>query len=129
MPRPVHFEIHASDPTRAIAFYSALFEWKFTQWGGPMEYWMVTTGPDNQPGINGGLVRRRGDAPSESAPIHGYVCTVDVPDIDAYIKKAASAGGKEALPKMAIPGVGWLSYYKDTEANIFAMMQNDPSAK
>jgi predicted enzyme related to lactoylglutathione lyase len=94
-----------------------------------MEYWMVMTGPDIQPGINGGLVKRRGDAPGESAPIHGYVCTVDVPDIDAYIKKAASAGGKEALAKMAIPGVGWLCYYKDTEANIFGMMQNDASAK
>jgi hypothetical protein len=30
---------------------------------------------------------------------------------------------------MAIPGVGWLCYYKDTEGNIFGMMQSDPSAK
>jgi predicted enzyme related to lactoylglutathione lyase len=30
---------------------------------------------------------------------------------------------------MAIPGVGWLCYFKDTEGNIFGMMQNDPAAK
>jgi uncharacterized protein len=129
MPRPVHFEIHTSDPKRAIAFYAGLFEWNFKQWEGPLEYWTITTGPDAQPGINGGLMRRRGDAPLEMAAVNAYVCTVDVPNIDAYIKKAQSAGAPVAVPKMAIPGVGWLCYFKDPEGNIFGMMQNDPSAK
>jgi uncharacterized protein len=30
---------------------------------------------------------------------------------------------------MAIPGVGWLAYAKDTEGNIFGFMQSDPAAK
>jgi predicted enzyme related to lactoylglutathione lyase len=34
-----------------------------------------------------------------------------------------------ALPKMPIPGMGWLAYCKDSEGNIFGMMQADPSAK
>jgi hypothetical protein len=33
------------------------------------------------------------------------------------------------MPKTAIPGVGWLSYAKDTEGNIFGMIENDPKAK
>ncbi len=33
------------------------------------------------------------------------------------------------MPKMPIPNVGWLAYAKDTEGNIFGMMQNDPGAK
>ena len=33
-----------------------------------------------------------------------------------------------AFPKMAIPGVGWLAYGKDTEGNIFGVMQTDPAA-
>jgi uncharacterized protein len=33
------------------------------------------------------------------------------------------------VPKMPIPGVGWLAYIKDTEGNILGMMQPDPSAK
>ena len=39
------------------------------------------------------------------------------------------AGGTIALPKMPIPGMGWLAYCKDTEGNIFGMMQSDPNAK
>ena len=38
-------------------------------------------------------------------------------------------GGTVALPKMAIPGIGWLGYFKDTEGNIFGAMQADPGAK
>jgi hypothetical protein len=63
------------------------------------------------------------------AAVNAYVCTVDVPNIDVYIEKADSTGVPVAVPKMAIPGVGWLCYYKDTEGNIFGMMQSDPSAK
>jgi len=52
MPRPVHFEIPAGNPQRAIDFYNSVFGWKFTKWdGGQMEYWMVETGPASEPGI------------------------------------------------------------------------------
>ena len=34
-----------------------------------------------------------------------------------------------ALPKMAVPTVGWLAYCKDTEGNIFGMIQMDAEAK
>jgi len=129
MPRPVHFEIHASDPQRAITFYSGLFEWEFKKWEGPTEYWLVTTGADTQRGINGGLMKRMGDPPIEMAAVNAYVCTVEVPNIETYMKKASSVGARLAVPKMAIPGVGWLCYYKDTEGNIFGMTQNDPLAK
>jgi uncharacterized protein len=59
MPRVVHFEIHVGDPDRAINFYEKCFGWTFQKWDGPMPYWLITTGPDDQPGINGGLVPRR----------------------------------------------------------------------
>jgi len=127
MPRVVHFEIHAGDPQRAINFYEKLFGWTFQKWEGPMEYWMVITGPEGTPGINGGLLRRQGEIDGQA--VIAYVCTVDVADIDASIASAEANGGKLALPKMPIPGVGWLAYYKDTEGNIFGMMQADANAK
>jgi len=43
MPRVVHFEIPATDPERAAAFYKKTFGWKFEKWPGPMDYWMVNT--------------------------------------------------------------------------------------
>jgi hypothetical protein len=59
MPRPIHFEIPAEEPHRAIRFYEIVFGWKFDKWEGPMPYWLITTGPEGQPGINGGLMPRR----------------------------------------------------------------------
>src|SRR5262245_27191402 len=129
MPRVVHFEIHASNPERAVKFYSQVFGWEMTKWGGPHEYWLINTGNPSQPGINGGLVRRHGTDPVENQSVSAFVCTVDVPSLDDYSAKALGAGAVVSVPKMAIPGVGWLAYFKDTEGNIFGMMQNDPAAK
>jgi predicted enzyme related to lactoylglutathione lyase len=129
MSRVVHFEIHADNPERAVAFYKDLFDWTFTKWDGPMEYWMILTGEKPAEGINGGLVRRRGPAPLPGQAVNAYTCTVDVPNLDASLAKAQSLSAVVALPKMAIPGVGWLAYIIDTEGNILGMMQNDPGAK
>ncbi|MBM3852873.1 MAG: VOC family protein [Verrucomicrobia bacterium] len=129
MPRPIHFEIQASDPERAIKFYSTVLGWTFSKWDGPMPYWLVTTGPDGTPGINGGLHPRMGPEPVEGQAVIAFVCTSEVNNVDAYTAKATSAGGSVCVPKMAIPGVGWLAYVKDTEGNILGLMQNDPAAK
>jgi predicted enzyme related to lactoylglutathione lyase len=129
MSRVIHFEIHAENPERAIKFYSAMFEWQFQKWEGPMEYWIVTTGPKEKPGIDGGLMRRMGAAPADGQPVNAYVCTIDVANLDASLAAATRLGGSIALDKMPIPGIGWLAYAKDTEGNIFGMMQSDPSSK
>jgi hypothetical protein len=129
MLRPIHFEIQADDPVRAIKFYQSLFGWTFTKWDGPMPYWLVTTGSDGTPGINGGLHPRVGARALEEQAVIAFVCTVDVSSVDIFAAKAEQAGGRIVMPKTAIPGVGWLSYAKDTEGNIFGMIENDPKAK
>lgn len=121
MPRVVHFEISADDPARASKFYGEVFGWEFQKWEGPEDYWLVKTGADDQPGINGGLLPRRG----------GMTCvnTVDVPSVDDFIDKITGHGGEVVVPKMAVPGIGYLAYGKDTEGNIFGIMQEDTSAQ
>ena len=127
MPRVVHFEIHAGDPARAINFYESVFGWTFSKWDGPMPYWLVTTGPNEEPGINGGLHERRGEIDGEA--VIAYVCTVGVEGVDASIATVEANGGTVVVPKMPIPGMGWLVYCKDTEGNIFGMMQPDANAQ
>jgi predicted enzyme related to lactoylglutathione lyase len=127
MPRVVHFEIHAADPDRAISFYQKMFNWTFQKWEGPMPYWLITTGPDDEPGINGGLLPRQGTIDGQA--VIAYVCTIGVESIDSSIASAESNGGTVVVPKMPVPGVGWLVYCKDTEGNIFGMMQPDTAAK
>lgn len=124
MPRPIHFEIHADDMARARAFYATLFGWTFTEYM-PDFYYLVTTGPDSEPGINGGMVKRQGGAGDK---VIAFVCTIGVADLDAAIAKHRELGGTVALEKHAIPNVGWNFYGKDTEGNVFGMHQADPNA-
>jgi len=126
MNRVVHFEIHAENMQRAARFYEQLFGWKFDRWM-PEQYWLITTGPQTEPGINGGLFKRMG--PIDGTSVIAYVCTIQVASVDDSVEKAAAMGGANVVAKRAIPGLGWLAYSKDTEGNIFGMMQNDPSAK
>lgn len=129
MPRPIHFEIQAENPERAMKFYTALFGWQFSQWG-QEKYWLITTGEKSQPGIDGGLLPRPAPGgPAEMAAVNAFVCTVGVADLDAALATLAAAGGRVVVPRMAIPTVGWLAYGKDTEGNIFGMMQMDAAAK
>ena len=46
---------------------------------------------------------------------------------DATLQKAMANGGSLALPKMPVPGIGWLAYAKDTEGNLIALTQRVPA--
>ena len=49
--------------------------------------------------------------------------------MDKFLKKVKAAGGKQATPKTPIPGYGWFAYCKDSEGNLFGLMQPDMKAK
>lgn len=125
MGRVIHFEIHADDPERALGFYSTVFGWTAQHVPG-MDYWLIDAGAGE--GIGGGLLRRHGPPPAEGQPVNSFVCTIGVENVDAAVRAALAAGGALALPKMAIPGVGWQAYVKDTEGNIIGLHCADSSA-
>lgn len=127
MPRVIHFEIHATDPDRAISFYRNVFGWHFSRWEEGPEYWLIQTGAPGEPGIDGGLVRRLGAI--DGKVVTAFVCTVGVPSVDDYLERITRSGGELARPKAAVPGVGWLAYGKDTEGNLFGIMEDDPGAR
>jgi len=121
MGRVIHFEIPVSEPDRAAAFYQRVFGWKFDKWDGPIEYWMVNTGAEGAPGINGGMLKR-GDVTTTTN-------TVGVDSVDASVAAVKKAGGKLITPKTPIPGVGYFAYCEDTEGNLFGVLQADANAK
>ncbi len=129
MSRVVRFEIHAADPVRAIRFYASLFGWQFTKKAAPEDYWLIKTGSDGQPGIDGMLVQRRGAPSADAQPASGYLCTVDVPSIELVIEEAVRRGGSLTAAKTAVPGVGWLAYIKDPEGNVFGVRRRDAGAR
>jgi uncharacterized protein len=126
MARIVHFEVHAANPERAAKFYERVFAWKFRHIPA-IDYWMISTGEG--PGIDGGMLRRRGDPPVPGQAVNAHMCTIGVDDIDASMKAALEAGATLALPKMAIPNTGHAAYLTDPEGNIFGVFQDDPAAK
>ncbi|MCK4801771.1 MAG: VOC family protein [Anaerolineales bacterium] len=121
MSRVNHFEIPADDPERAIKFYETVFGWTIEKWDGPIEYWLIITGPEDQPGIDGGLARRED-------PETGVENTIDVSNLEESLENVTANGGKVIRPKIPVPGVGWMAYIKDTEGNIFGLMESDPNA-
>ena len=120
MGRVVHFEIHASDLDRAERFYRDVFGWDVQKFDGPIDYRLLNTGPKSETGIDGALVERRG---GEGDAVIAYVCTVDVDDIAATEQKVKDAGGEQVVDRQEIGEVGQLSYFKDTEGNIFGALQ------
>ena len=101
MQRVIHFEIYTHDPEAVRPFYQDVFGWKFKKFeGSSIEYWLVTTGDDKDPGINGGITRPREGQSS------GTLNTIAVESLDRTIKKIEQHGGKICVPKMAIPKIG-----------------------
>lgn len=119
MARVVHFDISADNPEELKKFYENVFGWKFDKWEGPMEYWMIQTGEGT--GIDGGLQKRSPEAMD--------INTIEVPDLDEYIEKVEKNGATIIAPKVAIPGIGWYAVFKDSEGNVFGMMQDDKTAQ
>ncbi len=130
MNRVVHFEIHADDIERCKYFYSEVFGWTFEDYteyvGSP--YFGIITGPDEAPGINGGLIKREKPLRELVEGYNSYVCTLLVEDYDEAHDKILAAGGKVVFGKHALPGMAWQGYYQDTEGNEFGIHQPDEEA-
>ncbi|MDD1721352.1 MAG: VOC family protein, partial [Euryarchaeota archaeon] len=92
MSKVVHFELPADDPKRAIACYEKVFGWAVTKWEGPMDYWLVTAGPDDEPGINGAITPR-------TTPEQATICNMSTTSVDESAKKVVDAGGSVMRPK------------------------------
>jgi predicted enzyme related to lactoylglutathione lyase len=123
MGRVVHFEIHAADPDRAERFYRRVFGWEINRWeGAPVDYRLITTGPDGTVGINGAIVERRGGLDGKA--VTAFVCTVDVDDLGAIEAAVPEAGGEQVVDRQELENVGSFAYFKDTEGNIFGAMQS-----
>lgn len=115
----VYFELHSSNDEQSRTFFSNVFDWKFSLWPGEDSYWTIATGSRERPGIGGGLMKSRDGEPRT-------VSTVQVDDLDHHLNLVAEHGGVVVVPKMEIPGAGYLAYCKDPGGILFAMTQPFP---
>ena len=121
MPNLFHFAINADDLPRARRFYERAFGWTFNAWGPPGFYMIEGAG------MNASLQGRRELVAGRK--MIGFECTVAVPNLDETAAAIEAAGGKVALPKSIIVGVGALMFFEDTEGNVFGVIQPDEKAE
>ncbi len=116
----VWFEIVGKDAKKLQNFYGKLFDWKINA-DNPMNYGMVdavANGTEVGKGSIGGGV----GAAQPGAP--GYVTFyVQVNDLDAYLKKVESMGGKTVVPITEIPNMVTFALFKDPEGNMVGLVK------
>jgi predicted enzyme related to lactoylglutathione lyase len=105
----VHFEIGCDDSSRSQRFFSQLFGWQI-QMQGPAA--VINTGTSD--GIPGHI------STLGHEPRHYVTIYVQVDDIDAYLAKAESLGGKKLVPPVKIP-TGTFAWFSDPDGNIIAL--------
>ncbi|GAA4050996.1 VOC family protein [Nonomuraea soli] len=122
----VHFEIPADNVERARAFYTEAFGWQVGPVPG-MNYTMVMTAPADDQGmptepgaINGGMFERTGEWSGFKSP----VIVIDVPSVDAALKKVEELGGTIVAPKMQVGEMGFAGYFTDSEGNVLGLWES-----
>ncbi len=124
--KPVHFAIHIDDLPRAKSFYEQVFEWGFASYGPPDFLQIKADASENGELI--GALQSRSYSPVSDRVI-GVECTIGVADVDEIIRRVERSGGQILMPKTAIPYVGWVTKFLDTEGNLMCAMQADPAAR
>lgn len=112
------FAIHADDVQRCRRFYEAVFGWTFEPWG-PPDFYLVNLGTGS---TVRGLLHRRMEPRASGGP-NCFECTISVDDLDAVTAAIGANGGKILFAKTAIPTVGVLTKFEDTEGNVLAAMK------
>lgn len=118
--RAIHFEIPVDDPERAVDFYRAALGWEPHRWG-EQPYWTVADAVGPEPGIADALAPR-------TEATQGVLLYLAVDDVDATLKSVVAAGGKVAVTRQPVPGVGWMARFRDSEGNLIGIMQEDAKA-
>lgn len=124
-----HFAIHADDLDRARKFYAGVFGWTFQGFGGgPItDFCQILDAEGNRLAPLGAMQSRKFNAAPQ--PVVGFECSIAVNDVDAIARAVEANGGKIVMPKAAIPGVGWIVKFMDSEGNLVCAVQYHADAK
>jgi len=120
MAKPVvHFEIAGRDGKKSCDFYGKLFDWKINREIGGMDYNLVPAAGDKS--IGGGIFT----APTGMAPCVTFY--VEVEDLQKYLDKAVSLGGKITQPPtpIPIPGIGSSAMFTDPDGLLIGLFKSN----
>ena len=114
MPNPVvHWEIQTNNSKQVQEFFAKVFDWHVDA-NNPYDYGIVDTHAEG--GINGGIG-------GPGSGVNRVTFYIQVDDLEAYLKKAESLGGKTVTPPMEIPGAVTLAHFSDPEGNVIGLIK------
>ena len=117
----VHWEILARDAKRVQDFYSGLFDWNINA-NNPMNYGLVMTG--SKRGANGGIGPFDPNNPGPRVTFY-----VEVDDLQKYLARAESLGGRTVVPATEIPNMVTFAMFADPEGNTIGLVKAAPPPK
>lgn len=124
--KPTYFDLTVQDVGLARTFFEQVLGWRFDKFDMPYEYFRIQAGPEQEPGIDGGM------GAITDAPLSGgrpmTLVTIPVADLDATLGRVISAGGSIVEPRMPIPGIGWYATCAEPGGLKFGLIQADASA-
>ena len=115
------FAIHADNLAPTRKFYEQVFGWRFRPWG-PPDFYKISTGTDDDPGVRGALQKRHQLAGKE---MFGFECSVTVADVEATAAAVEAQGGTIIMPICEIPTVCRLFKFLDPAGNVVCAAQYD----
>lgn len=121
-----HFAVHTEDLERAKKFYDKVFDWGFISYG-QSDFVQIKDDKSENGELIGALQSRKYSPVAEK--VIGFECSIGVDNIDGIIKKVKESGGEILMDKTAIPYVGWITKFLDTEGNLLCAVQYDNSAR
>ena len=125
--KPTYFDLTVHDVGLARTFFENVLGWHFEKFDMPYEYFRIQAGPEELPGIDGGI-GAISDAPlSEGRPM--TLVTVPVADLEATLARVTSAGGSIVEPRTRIPGIGWYATCAEPGGLKFGLIQADANAE
>ena len=120
-----HFAIHCDDVGRARRFYEAVFGWNCVSYSpGDADFMQIRTSGGKP---IGGIQSRKYNVLERDA--FGWECSIEVEDVEATTRAAEGAGATVLMRKQAIPSVGWVAKFRDTEGNLFCAVTYDRTAR
>ena len=114
----IHVELNTSDPQKAKAFYSKLFQWQLEDVPNSAvpngSYTIIKVGT----GTGGGIMKQIPGGPA------GWLAYVEVDDIHAAPERAKSLGGKVMKDVTEVMGMGWLSFIQDPTGAVLGLWKS-----
>jgi len=120
MYRITQFDVPTTISVNSMVFYNQVFGWTFQPSVHPKKWTARTESEENQ-FFSNPFIRNNTSA-------QALTKAVSVRNVDQTLFNIKKEGGQIVVPKFAVPGIGWMAYFKDLEQNVMGIIQTDCSA-